>query len=236
MTKLTEPKLKTMMDLQSQMNDKVSTEWRNAGYAWEDAILTEAVEAYDHTYWAWWKNQGKDPEMDQIKMEVVDIWHFILSELMCHNETEGFSYHKLITEVEAVVMLQKPEDFKPGVESIRFALKNVMRAALSPSEASRISILIHSFIVSMDVLGMDWDELYKMYIGKNCLNQFRQENGYKTNTFGYKAFWAFEKGWEDNQYLTEILAKLDVESPTYVDDIKSELSKAYNKCDGAKNG
>lgn len=221
--------LKIMMDLQTQMNEKVNPGWREAGYPWEDAILTEATEAYDHTYWAWWKNVVRTPDRDQIKMELVDIWHFILSEMMCHEETEGSSYHSLIAEIIEYTKAQRPEDFEPTVEIIRNALKNIMRVALAPFSEERISLFIHSFAVSLDVMDISWDELFKLYVGKNCLNQFRQENGYKQNSTAYKAIWYKEKGWEDNQYLTEILGSLDINSSTFMIDIKRRLQKEFDE-------
>ena len=45
--------------------------------------------------------------------------------------------------------------------------------------------------------------LYRMYVGKNMLNVFRQKNGYKTGT--YVKIWA---GREDNQHLEELLNEL----------------------------
>ena len=47
-------------------------------------------------------------------------------------------------------------------------------------------------------------ELFRQYVGKNVLNFFRQDNGYKEGT--YRKFWS---GREDNEVLVDILQSLD---------------------------
>jgi hypothetical protein len=44
------------------------------------------------------------------------------------------------------------------------------------------------------------DELFKLYLGKNCLNKFRQNNGYKEKT--YLKMWGEE---EDNVFMKKIV-------------------------------
>jgi dimeric dUTPase (all-alpha-NTP-PPase superfamily) len=217
-----------MMHLQNQMNEKVNPDWRTQNLPWDDAILTEAAEAYDHTHWAWWKNAGKEPDTNQIKLELVDIWHFILSELMTHEEGELHSYYSLVTGVIDYADKQRPNNIPKNVTTIRYTIKNLMRSALLPPANDKICMLIHAFVDAMFVMDMGWDEVYKLYVGKNVLNQFRQANGYKTDTAAYKKTWAQEKGWEDNQYLTVILGTLDVESDTFVDDINNKLQEYFD--------
>lgn len=220
--------LQTMMHLQNQMNEKVNPDWRTAELAWEDAIIAEAAEAYDHTNWAWWKNQGKEPDINQIKLELVDIWHFVLSELMTHEEGELHSYYSLVTGVIDYAEKQRPKDLQRRLALTKYAIKNIMRSALLPPSNEKICMIIHSFVDAMFALDMKWEEVYKLYVGKNVLNQFRQANGYKTDTVLYKKTWALEKGWEDNQYLTEILNSLDVESDTFIDDINNKLQERFD--------
>jgi hypothetical protein len=50
---------------------------------------------------------------------------------------------------------------------------------------------------------MQLPELYGMYIGKNILNRFRQNNGYKSGE--YRKLW---QGREDNEHLVELLEEL----------------------------
>jgi len=69
---------------------------------------------------------------------------------------------------------------------------------------------------------LSWTDLYSQYVGKNVLNMFRQDNGYKEGT--YKKIW---DGKEDNEYLVDILISLDPDKNTFKDQIYSALQKAY---------
>ena len=59
-------------------------------------------------------------------------------------------------------------------------------------------------------------------IGKNCLNKFRQDNGYKEGT--YIKEW---NGREDNVVMIEIIETMENVS---FDILDAELTKAYSKC------
>src|SRR5512135_2791289 len=74
---ITETQLLTMLELQDGMNAKVNPDWVAANNNWHRAIQVEGVEAIEHHGWKWWKKQECD--MAQLRMELVDIWHFILS-------------------------------------------------------------------------------------------------------------------------------------------------------------
>ena len=70
----------TMLDLQNAMNSKVNDNWVDQDFAWYRAIWVECAELLDHYGWKWWKKQT--PDADQVKLELVDIWHFGLSILL----------------------------------------------------------------------------------------------------------------------------------------------------------
>ena len=69
--------IKIMLDLQDSMNTKVNANWQTQGYEWYRAIWVECAELLDHYGWKWWKHREAD--INQVKMEMVDIWHFLLS-------------------------------------------------------------------------------------------------------------------------------------------------------------
>ena len=72
-----------MLTLQSSMNAKVDPNWVTARYPYLRAVAIEGAEAIEHHGWKWWKKQDKD--LAQLQMELVDIWHFILSEILLRN-------------------------------------------------------------------------------------------------------------------------------------------------------
>ena len=81
---LTETQLHTMLNLQDSMNKKVNPSWITAGYEYLRAAMIESVEAMDHHGWKWWKAQQKD--LPQLQMEMIDIWHFALSDYLIKND------------------------------------------------------------------------------------------------------------------------------------------------------
>lgn len=74
----------------------------------------------------------------------------------------------------------------------------------------------------MGHLAMPFDELYEIYVGKNILNLFRQDNGYQDGT--YQKNWG---GREDNEHLADVLARLDCNRPSFKEDIYRALSEIY---------
>ena len=71
--------LLTMLEMQNSMNTKVHPQWIEQDFAWYRAVWIECAELMDHYGYKWWKQQRPDDE--QVKLEVIDIWHFGLSAL-----------------------------------------------------------------------------------------------------------------------------------------------------------
>ena len=179
--------LHTMADLQEQHNVLVHPQWREQGFEFYRAMWVECAEMLDHFGWKWWKQQT--PDIDQVKLELVDIWHFALSELMRERAIDP-----AVAEQLATVSVDKATD----AESFRLAIETLAAACLSTR-----SIDLSAFCAAMAALPMDYAELYALYIGKNMLNRFRQNNGYKSGE--YRKLW---QGREDNEHLIELLDEL----------------------------
>ena len=73
-------------------------------------------------------------------------------------------------------------------------------------------------------IGRGFDDLYRTYVGKNVLNVFRQDHGYKSGE--YVKIWA---GREDNEVLTDLMAEIDSDSPEFRDAVYQSLHAAYAK-------
>ena len=71
------------------------------------------------------------------------------------------------------------------------------------------------FCVTRD-LGLNMEDIFKLYVGKSVLNEFRQNNGYKEGT--YIKIW---DGNEDNEVLTSILDH--TETITSLDRLKTNI-------------
>ncbi len=81
--------------------------------------------------------------------------------------------------------------------------------------------LMESFIDVAVQSGLNLDALYKLYVGKNILNKFRQDHGYKEGT--YIKIW---NGEEDNVTMQGILEENENVSP---EELYRALEKAYPK-------
>ena len=197
--------LVTMLEMQNEMNTRVHSAWRDQGFAWYRAIWTECAELLDHYGWKWWKKQ--EPDLAQVKLELIDIWHFGMSILLLGEESHA--------ELSARCRLafESPSsklEFREAVEG--FAANTLTTRSFDPA----------AFVPVMKSVGMTFDELFTGYIGKNVLNFFRQDNGYKEGT--YQKLWS---GREDNEHLVDILEGIDSGSGTFRADVYAGLKETY---------
>jgi dimeric dUTPase (all-alpha-NTP-PPase superfamily) len=214
---ISEIQLSTMLELQDGMNRKVNAEWVAANNNWYRAIQVEGVEAIEHHGWKWWKKQECD--LPQLRMELVDIWHFILSASI---QIELGNIAQAKREMQAELDLHQ--------KSVQFDNKNFVLAQLSLLDkldllvglaaAKRTNLaLFESLLHDCD---MEWNDLFKQYVGKNVLNVFRQDHGYKAGT--YIKIW---NGREDNEHLVEVLEVVDLGSANVRDELYSSLKARY---------
>ncbi len=198
--------LAEMLTLQNTMNVKVHAEWYNQGFNWYRAIWLESAEAVEQLPWKWWKHTVANTE--QVQMELVDIWHFILSLSIQHGfSNEVVEYFKLSTTGEW--------DEKKLIGS----LERLAHSAIAGQHAE----IVCDFAAAMRNANLTLNQLYSMYIGKNILNMFRQDNGYKDGT--YRKVW---NGLEDNKHLVEVMNTLSpLTSVNYANDIYTGLTAAY---------
>ena len=68
-----------MLRMQHRMNTRVHEDWIAQRFEWYRATWIECGELMDHVGYKWWKKQT--PDMEQVRLEVVDIWHFGMSAL-----------------------------------------------------------------------------------------------------------------------------------------------------------
>lgn len=195
----------TMLELQNSMNAKVHAQWQEQGFEWYRAIWIECGELLDHYGWKWWKKQS--PDVEQVKLELIDIWHFGLS-IMLQSGANSEAIAKQIT-TELVIETDE-QDFKLDLE------------AFAASVLSTKQFDIRGFGRLMAGMGLSLNELYTGYVGKNVLNFFRQDNGYKDGT--YRKIW---DGREDNEHLVDAMAELDSQSISFKDDLYAALTERY---------
>ena len=202
-----EPLVDTMLEMQEQMNQKVNTDWRNQSYEWYRAIWVECAELMDHYGWKWWKHQS--PDLEQIKLELVDIWHFGLS-LMLVEAAGNLGLSNII--VKEFSEPRHYDDFLTAVEA--FTTEVLQERKFS----------VASFAGLAKLMDMDMSDLHRRYVAKNVLNFFRQDNGYKDGS--YRKLWG---GREDNEHLVEVLADVDSQASDFRDQLYNALKQRYQR-------
>ena len=213
--------LKQMLKLQTNINQSIHPDWRNQHYAWYRAIWTECAELMDHISWKWWKHNP--PNLTQIHLEIVDIWHFGLSDCLQNSEDENTIAHALGNSALNLHELNTPTGPVSAADLYRIDLLNaVERLARDCLSLNRFPLGAFSDVINHALLSLP--ELFRLYVGKNVLNQFRQDFGYQTGNY--------QKRWdnkEDNEHLSDILSKLDPSHEGFKQQVYDRLKQCYPK-------
>ncbi len=202
-------KLSTMLDLQQQLNDNTNGEgWENGmtkngkKIDWRRCIYLEAAELIESYPWKHWKNIDASPDYENIKIEAVDIWHFVLSESLrlyrIEERGDREALALVISKTPAYTAFKEGRrgsdgDYYHEIETVEDFLRSLF--CNEPVET-----LIAKFFAVAGLSGLTLDSLYQLYIGKNILNRFRQDHGYKEGR--YIKIWEDR---EDNVVMQEIL-------------------------------
>lgn len=196
-----------MINLQERLNDETNgKEWRS-GFAkngklinWRRCIYMECAELMDSFAWKHWKNVSAPTDKANAKMEIVDIWHFVMSMGL-----ERYSAEELAQNIINTLGFKEfcEEVFDLNSYNIYEVLSEVETLIHRTSALSCGfgELLYHYFRLALKC-EVNLFELYRIYIGKNVLNKFRQDNGYQSGT--YVKIW---NGVEDNEVLNGILSR-----------------------------
>jgi len=222
-------KILLMLQLQNQLNDATNgEEWTKGttknGRAinWRRCIYMECAEMIDSFSWKHWKSLNQETDWDNLQIEVVDVWHFIISlaiEDYSKNLKGGVEELALnISNSIAFTKLDVQSDNYDSQENVIAKVESIMRLSLATDDL-KLEELIEDFFELVIMSGLDIQSLYRLYVGKNILNQFRQDNGYKDST--YIKVW---NGEEDNIVMKRIWQENGDIKP---DTLYKELTKIY---------
>ena len=198
-------KLVAMLQLQDSFNKKVHAAWIDQDFRWDFAIMCEAAELMEHAGYKWWKKQ--EPDMNQMIMEMVDIWHFGMSFDLANGPIDGDT--SLITSCY-LNSIESAQDHPIHPEFNLDIFKDGIALLTNFATQEKAIFADDVFFKMWYLLGLNLDDLYKKYIGKNALNEFRQLNGYKDGS--YIKIW---HGKEDNEQLTKILDSVVLDENLY---------------------
>ncbi|KYJ87594.1 dUTP diphosphatase [Sulfurovum riftiae] len=223
-------KILQMLELQQQLNDATNGKGWEKGTTkngklidWKRCTYLECAELIESYPWKHWKNIDAQPDYENIKIEAVDIWHFIMSQGLEDYKMQGLGSIKDLAD--AICQLDNYTAFlkettpttRNYYEQIE-VVENLMRVLFCNEPTTR---LMEAFIDVAVQSGLNLDALYKLYVGKNILNQFRQDHGYKEGS--YIKIW---NGQEDNVTMQSILEQSDDITP---EALYEALEEAYPK-------
>jgi len=221
-------KILQMLNLQQQLNDATNGEDWERGMTkngkvidWKRCTYLECAELIESYPWKHWKNIDVEPDHANIQIEAVDIWHFIMSQgLEDYKIKDLGSIEALAEHITALPNFSRftAEIMPTGknyYEQIEVA-ETLMRGLFCNASTEK---LMEAFIDVAIESGLNLDKLYTLYIGKNILNQFRQDHGYKEGS--YIKIW---NGKEDNVTMQRVLAEQSDITP---EALYRALEKAY---------
>jgi len=224
-------KILLMLQLQAQLNDATNGDNWTKGVTkngktinWKRCIYMECAEMVDSFSWKHWKNLDQEPDWDNLQIEVVDVWHFIMS-LAIENYAQNMkgAVEDLaidISNLESFSIIDTKNKTFDTKDNVIEKVEDIMLLSLS-KEILELEQLIKDFFELTVMSGLDLQTLYRLYVGKNILNQFRQDNGYKEGT--YIKVW---NGDEDNVVMKKIWEKNTEITPEL---LYRELSKLYRQ-------
>jgi len=220
-------KLEEMFLLQKQLNDDTNgANWElgvnkfGKEINWLRCIHMEAAELIDSAPWKHWKNISAEPDLENIHIELVDIWHFLMSYIL--QET---NVPKAVSLVNTHCIYEACDIEDVDIKSLISETEKLSYIALAIETKnmpafSGVERFIDQFFRTCKIAGLSFKSLQKIYIGKNCLNKFRQDHGYKEGT--YIKVW---NGSEDNVAMLEALD--ECEDITF-DEVYNKLETIYN--------
>ena len=222
-------KILLMLQLQAGLNDATNGEDWTKGITkngreinWQRCIYMECAEIIDSFSWKHWKSLDQKADWDNLQIEVVDVWHFVISlAIENYSQTLRGGIDDLaidISELECFNKIDTINGLFASQDKIIGKVEDIMRHSLT-KETLNLEGLICDFFDLVIMSGLDLESLYKLYVGKNILNQFRQDNGYKDGT--YHKVWAGE---EDNIVMKRVWQENENLKP---DTLYKELAKLY---------
>jgi len=225
-------KILEMLLLQNELNsDTNGPNWReditknSKKINWKRCIFMESAELIDSFPWKHWKNIEANIDLQNIKIELVDIWHFIMSYLLkFHSPTDLANLIENLKDVKSDIKIpqkwNKEDNLK--IDEYLDIFEELMALSLIKNDSDLYQeSLLETFFKACDAVELNFDELYKLYIGKNVLNKFRQDHGYKSGS--YKKIWNNK---EDNIVMQEIIKN---EKEINFDKLYKKLENEYKK-------
>jgi len=203
-----------MCKLQDKLNRIIDSNWLNKRTLQDFyvAINQEVAELIDTYPWKWWKKM--DDDVDNRLIEIVDIWHFVMSYWMLKFYKGGYVNNYI--EAAAKMLSDYYEVSEPIKSKDEFSQVIDLYGIFDPQSRNTILDLVVFFSI-VKTYFQDIDSFTKLYFAKNALNILRQEYGYKNGKYQ-----KIINGLEDNRYLLGIID--EIKEFDNFDDFKDKLA------------
>lgn len=212
------------------------------------ATVQEVSELIDSINWKHWKDVNEKDNVENLKMEMIDIIHFIASlTMMSGTETYLMSHLKQ----GALVPTTKSELIDIALEfNVLMTPLVKLEANIEPSDKIDSSLdwilgdggmwdniyegFTNLLFAVMDYCNIEPMDIFELYTAKSVLNLFRQNNGYREGT--YSKLWYGE---EDNVVLANIIKTLketykanEITIGMVYDKLENTYTEMYKRCNG----
>jgi dimeric dUTPase (all-alpha-NTP-PPase superfamily) len=214
--------LAAMLELQDSMNKKIDDDWLAKRHAYLRAVLVEATEALEHYGWKWWKQQI--PDSAQLRIEMIDIWHFVLSEYLLRAAGDkSAAVQAMLAEWTADAPLAF-DGTHYDLDALDVRQQLELLAALAAVRRLCLPLVARLFTAC----DLPPATLFRDYVSKNVLNHFRQDRGYKSGE--YKKTW---DGSEDNVHMAQILETISAADAQLPEALYRALASRYDSLQAA---
>ena len=220
----------SMLNYQNELNILTSgRKWKNGitmdnkPIYWDYYIFLELGEMLESLNAKHWKNIEDGIDYDNIKIELVDIFHFLLSKVLVKHFNHNTNLNIYIDEIYSAYNLAATVGINEReiVTTLTSTSTELLYSLIKNYDIVVIFTKFFELINLIDSVTNDFklEDIYKLFLAKYTLNRFRQLNGYKENK--YRKIW---NGVEDNVYLKDIISET-----TDVDTILKRLEVLYNQ-------
>lgn len=229
---------KSMVIAQHKLNDLIMLDWH-----WKldllqiyTAMFTETAEFIDTQNWKWWK-KGKVCEPYEAKMELVDIYHFLITFLLKAYFYDDKNFHEdTVPQLlsDAFSNTEKSKNniydlFSMGTSFVGYLTalvsaedyqKGIIKSSDIPINVKFLITAIEEFMSVIHSFFIDLEDFEKTFFTKLILNELRSENGYKQGSYNSAIFTL-----DDNKFMSEVQATIKFVT---LDQYKVELKDYYN--------
>ena len=164
------------------------------------AIIGESAELLISSAYEWWKDVIVDKQ--NMITEAIDVLHFLISQAL--QDFKQYHEDKLLIKIADIISSSYNDVIHPS--GIYFSTKllkedtiildtvseketNILQDLLIPISqeliysGNTIEYRFKALFAIFGILGIEINEISRRYIVKNCLNQFRQDHGYKEGKY-----------------------------------------------------